>query len=116
MWNYIETFYREQGTEYTHYATEKYLNNIATQIPGLNPKRWHTDRRTGRRSEAIAEDDHTARTIGFHDTPSFLFGHTNRPLKAFTGKRIIAYIGQTHPVSLVSLQDPQNAIHTLQHA
>jgi hypothetical protein len=33
LWNYIYTFYHEQGNEFTPYATETFLKNIARQVP-----------------------------------------------------------------------------------
>jgi hypothetical protein len=49
LWNFIYTFYYEQGTEYTPYATESYIDNIASQVSGLNIALWHQDRNNGRR-------------------------------------------------------------------
>ncbi len=44
MWNFIETFYHEQGEEDSGYVTESYLQNIASQVPGLNLAQWTSDR------------------------------------------------------------------------
>ena len=44
MWNFIETFYHEQGEEDTGYVTEKYLQGLAQQVPGLNLAKWTSDR------------------------------------------------------------------------
>ena len=33
-WDFIETFYHEQGEEDSGYVTEKYLQGIASQVPG----------------------------------------------------------------------------------
>ena len=43
-WNYIETFYHEQGTEGTSYVDTSFLQNIAKQIKGLNYSKWNGDR------------------------------------------------------------------------
>ena len=40
MWNYLETFYHEQGAEDSGYVTEQYLRNLAAQVPGLNLAKW----------------------------------------------------------------------------
>ncbi len=113
MWNYIETFYHEQGTEYTKYATESYLNDLARQVPGLNLEQWHADRQDGRRSEQVTADDQTARELGFHDTPSFRIGPSGGKLQNLTGPSSILYVGQKHPVSLVYAEDIKVAISTL---
>ena len=39
-WNFIETFYHEQGEEDSGYVTEKYIQGIASQVPGLNLAQW----------------------------------------------------------------------------
>src|ERR1700692_3677029 len=36
LWNFVETFYHEQGEEDSGYATESYIQGIAKQVPGLN--------------------------------------------------------------------------------
>jgi protein-disulfide isomerase len=113
LWSFIETFYHEQGQEYTPYATESYLNNIARQVPGLNRSRWHAERVTGRLSSRVVSDDRTARTLGFHDTPAFRIGRTGVPLKNFSGREIILYAGQKNPVSLVDAQDVRTATREL---
>jgi protein-disulfide isomerase len=117
LWPFIETFYYEQGPEYTPYVTERYLNGIAGQVPGLNLERWHRDREGGRRSEHIAEEDQSARAFGFHDTPSFQLGPTGGPLKDFIGRKIetFRYLhgGLEPPVSLIDKQDIATALNQL---
>jgi Thioredoxin len=105
MWNYIETFYNEQGIESTPYATEKYLNDIAVQIPGLNLSQWHQDRQDGRRSEQVAADDHLARTLGLIEAPSFLIGHTGQPLHRAHGSYTFIDAGKKHSTNIVALED-----------
>ena len=117
MWNFIETFYHEQGKEYTPYVTEQYLDGIASQVPGLNLAHWHHDRGNGRLSEQVLADDQTGRAVGFHDTPSFRIGRTGGKMKDFTGRYIIlqfaGYSRMKHPVSLIDTQDLKKAIKEL---
>jgi len=117
MWNFIETFYHEQGKEYTPYVTESYLDGIASQTPGLNLTQWHHDRETGRRTEQVVTDDQTARSFGFHDTPAFRIGRTGRPLKSFTGRTVFlefaGFAKMKYPVSLIDTQDLRQAIKGL---
>ena len=49
MWNFIETFYHEQGEEDSGYVNESYLQGLAQQVPGLNLATWTSDR-SNRRS------------------------------------------------------------------
>lgn len=117
LWNYIETFYHEQGREYTPYATESYIDNIATQVPGLNLAKWHQDRQTGRRSERVVAEDQAGRAVGFHDTPAFLIGRTGGRLKDFTGRIIyLEFAGfrrMKYPVALIDAQDLKKTIKEL---
>ena len=75
-WNYIETFYHEQGEEDSGYVTEKYLQDIASQIPGLNLSKWTSDRSEPSLANEVETDKQTANHEGFTGTPSFLIGHT----------------------------------------
>ncbi len=105
LWPFIETFYYEQGIEYTPYVTESFLEGIAKQVPGLDLARWHQDRGGGRRSELVAQEDQSARALGFHDTPAFQLGSPGAPLKDFTGRRIVEFAREKNPVSLIDTQD-----------
>jgi protein-disulfide isomerase len=76
-WNFIETFYHEQGEEDSGYVTEKYIQNIASQVPGLNLAQWTTDRSNQElANEVTVTDAQAASNAGFDGTPSFLIGHT----------------------------------------
>ena len=113
LWPFIETFYFEQGVEYTPYVTESFLEAIAKQVPGLDLARWHRDRNGGRRSELVAEEDQSARALGFHDTPAFQLGPAGGSLKDFTGRQIVEFAKERHPVSLIDTQDIATALQGL---
>jgi protein-disulfide isomerase len=91
MWNFIETFYHEQGAEGTGYVTEEYLHNIAAQVAGLNIAKWTEDRSSPAYSSEIESDAQAANTNNFTGTPSFLIGHTG---------------GGSHVLAYGSLEDP----------
>jgi hypothetical protein len=110
LWNFIDTFYHEQGTEYTPYVTESYIDNIASQVPGLNIALWHKDRNDGRRTEQVVADDQEAIADGIHVTPAYRLGRTGRPLKNFMGSEAITFVGQTHPTTFASAEDIAKAI------
>jgi protein-disulfide isomerase len=74
MWNYIETFYHEQGEEKTGYVTENYLQGLAKQVPGLNLAQWTSDRNDAALSKQVEADGEAATGAGFNGTPSFLLG------------------------------------------
>src|SRR6202167_3846790 len=75
-WEFIETFYHEQGEEDSGYVTEKYIQGIASQIPGLNLAQWSSDRSDPALANEVATDAQLANNEGFTGTPSFLIGKT----------------------------------------
>jgi protein-disulfide isomerase len=75
-WNFIETFYHEQGEEDSGYVTEKYIQGIASQVPGLNLSQWSSDRGDAEFSNEVETDKQVANNEGFKGTPSFLIGRT----------------------------------------
>ncbi len=83
MWNYIETFYHEQGEEDTGYVTESYLQQLAQQVPGLNLAAWTSDRTNPALTSQVEGDTQTANNEGFTGTPSFLLGKTGSTLQKF---------------------------------
>jgi protein-disulfide isomerase len=83
MWNFLETFYHEQGEEDTGYVTESYLQSLAQQVPGLNLAKWTTDRSEPALSNQIATDAQTANSLGFTGTPSFQLGKSGETPQKF---------------------------------
>jgi protein-disulfide isomerase len=76
MWNFLETFYHEQGEEGSGYVTESYLQGLAQQVPGLNLTTWTNDRADAALLNQVATDAQAANNAGFTGTPSFLIGKT----------------------------------------
>jgi protein-disulfide isomerase len=113
LWNFVDTFYHEQGKEYTTYVTEGYIDNIASQIPGLNIAQWHHDRDHGGRTEQVVADDQTARADGIHVTPAYRLGRTGGPLKNFQGSEAITFPKQKHPTTFASAKDIANALNQI---
>jgi protein-disulfide isomerase len=83
-WNFIETFYHEQGEEDSGYVTEKYIQGIASQVPGLNLADWTSARNEAMFSNQVTADAQTANQAGFTGTPSFLIGKTGGKLQPYT--------------------------------
>jgi protein-disulfide isomerase len=82
-WDYIELFYHQQGQEGSGYVTEKFLQELARQVPGMNLTKWTTDRSNGEFTNAITTDAQAANNAGFTGTPSFLLGKTGQPQRKF---------------------------------
>jgi protein-disulfide isomerase len=92
MWNYALTFILEQGEKHTNYATEEFLADIASQVPGLKGIRWRHDRDDQLLTKRVARDLYSARTKELQFTPSFLLsfskrGHSNPFLKQMNSVR-----------------------------
>jgi len=83
MWNYIETFYHEQGEEDTGYVTESYLQGLAQQVPGLNLPKWTSDRSNPELASQVTADGQAANSVGFTGTPSFLIGRSGGAMQKF---------------------------------
>jgi len=100
-WYYIELFYHQQGQEDTGYVTEKYLQELARQVPDMNLATWTADRGNGEFTNTITTDAQAANNSGFTGTPSFLLGKTG---------------GQMSKLEYSSLKDPssfESAINSL---
>jgi protein-disulfide isomerase len=82
-WYFIETFYHEQLPEEQEDAggvTEKYIQGIASQVPGLNLADWTTARSEPAYANEVTADAQAANNAGFTGTPSFLLGKTGGTL------------------------------------
>jgi hypothetical protein len=121
LWNFIETFYHEQGQEHTRYVTRAYLDGIAKQVPGLTLAQWTRDREIRELSKQVSEDDRTAQAIGFPDAPVFLIGRTGGRLTPWPGYRLYEEPGLTpglikrpvHPLSFITSKILKVAIEHL---
>jgi protein-disulfide isomerase len=88
MWNYIETFYHEQGQEDTSYVTEHYLRALATQVPGLNLTPWQENRNDQQLANKATEEQHDARRAHYLGTPTFLIGQSNGAMYRLTPRSL----------------------------
>jgi protein-disulfide isomerase len=77
MWNFLLTFVHEQKRPSTEYATEEFLIDIASQVPGLNRAHWRRDRGDPVLSRQVALGVHSAHVRNLYSTPSLLLGFTN---------------------------------------
>jgi protein-disulfide isomerase len=71
-WNYIETFYRNQGEENSGYVTEDFLEAVARAAGVKDMATWNKQRKSKAvREEATKTTESAEATLGFHATPSF---------------------------------------------
>jgi protein-disulfide isomerase len=80
LWNFVETFYHEQGEEDSGYATESYIQGIAKQVPGLNLATWMAQRSEPALANQVASDGQAANAAGMEGTPAFMIGKSGGTL------------------------------------
>ena len=83
MWNFIETFYHEQGEEDSGYVTEQYLHGLASQIPGLNIALWQEDRYDPELATKVVAEARGAIRAHYRGTPTFLIGRSGGTMYRF---------------------------------
>jgi protein-disulfide isomerase len=70
-WNYIELFYRNQGTEDSGYATDSFLEAIAKGAGVKDLAKWNADRKSKSILRQVSNTTEEAESLGFTGTPSF---------------------------------------------
>ncbi len=71
-WNFIEVFYRNQGTENSGYVTDSFLEAVANAAGVPDIDRWNSDRQDPSFDASLARIDQQANQLGFTGTPAFL--------------------------------------------
>jgi protein-disulfide isomerase len=69
-WNYVELFYRNQGTENSGYVTPAFLTAIARGAGVEDIARWNRDRKSDRWNRTIADTRAAAENLDLGGTPS----------------------------------------------
>ncbi|HEY1285546.1 MAG TPA: thioredoxin domain-containing protein [Solirubrobacterales bacterium] len=70
-WNFIELFYRNQGTENSGYVTDEFLTSLAKSAGVPDIARWNRDRRSNDAIAQVERSTEEADGLGFDGTPSF---------------------------------------------
>jgi protein-disulfide isomerase len=70
-WNFVELFYRNQGTEDSGYVTDAFLTAIAKGAGVPDIAKWNADRKSKRVLGEVAATTAEAEKLGFSGTPSF---------------------------------------------
>ena len=71
-WNYVELFYRNQGTEESGYVTPAFLTAIARGAGVKDVARWNHDRRSRRWNGVLAQTTAEAQNLNLQGTPSIV--------------------------------------------
>jgi protein-disulfide isomerase len=70
-WNYVELFYRNQGSEDSGYADDEFLAAIAKAAGVTDLAKWNRDRKSQRVVAEVEATTAEAQKLGFTGTPSF---------------------------------------------
>jgi protein-disulfide isomerase len=81
LWELIDVFYRNQGTENSGYVTDEFLTEIAAATPGLDAEVALADRISPEGGQVLADAERTFERAGLDSTPSFLIGETGGRLE-----------------------------------
>jgi protein-disulfide isomerase len=69
-WNYVELFYRNQGTEESGYVTPAFMTAIARGAGVKDIAKWNRDRESDRWDADLARTASEAQSLGLGGTPS----------------------------------------------
>ena len=70
LWSFVETFYANQGTENSGYATDDFLKNVATTA-GVNADAAMQFAGTSEAEQALTTANQAAKAVGADSTPTF---------------------------------------------
>ena len=70
-WNFIETWYRNQGEENSGYATDEFIEAMAKYVGVPDLAKWKKEWKGGTFKKQVEETTAQAQKLGFNGTPSF---------------------------------------------
>ncbi|HEX5713390.1 MAG TPA: thioredoxin domain-containing protein [Solirubrobacterales bacterium] len=70
-WNFLELFYRNQGTENSGYADDAFLKAVAEGAGVKDIAQWESDRESAKVTGEVQRTTAEAQRLGFEGTPSF---------------------------------------------
>jgi len=72
LWDFVDLFYKNQGPENSGYVTDAFIEDLATQIPGLDYAKMQADMSAPLVEQQLGEAQQQAAKFGVDSTPSFL--------------------------------------------
>ncbi len=87
LWNFVELFYRNQGTENTGYADDDFIAKIGAAA-GVNAAQADAAKGSAATTAALAKANALAQRNQVNSTPSFLIGRTGGPLIRFEARAL----------------------------
>ncbi len=79
LWEFIDLMYKNQGAENTSYVTDRYLEALASAIPGADVDQALRERNSAAVQAEIDQAHSEAQQLHLQSTPSFLLGRTGQP-------------------------------------
>lgn len=70
-WNYIDTFYRNQGKEATGYAEDEFFTAVAKAAGVKDIAQWNKDRNSAKIKNEVKQTTAEAQRLGLTGTPSY---------------------------------------------
>jgi protein-disulfide isomerase len=70
-WNFLEIFYRNQGTERSGYVTEEFIESVGKAAKLKDFAKWNTERKSKTLENEVNATSEEAQRLGFTGTPSF---------------------------------------------
>jgi protein-disulfide isomerase len=71
-WNYVELFYRNQGTENSGYVTDDFLTNVAEGAGVPDIDKWNQDRQSSKWDSELSKVQSEAQSLGINSTPTIV--------------------------------------------
>jgi protein-disulfide isomerase len=93
LWNFIDVFYNNQGTENTDYVTDKFLTKIADGA-AVDSKKMLSDRQDPKIDQAIALAQQNAQQAGVNSTPTFILKKGAGPAQKLSADQIDAALAK----------------------
>jgi protein-disulfide isomerase len=93
LWNFIDVFYNNQGTENTDYVTDKFLTKIADGA-GVDANKMLTDRQDPKVDQAIALAQQAAQQAGVNSTPTFILKKAGAPAQKLSAAQVEAALAK----------------------
>lgn len=84
LWEFTDLMYRNQGEENSSYVTDRYLQALASAIPGVNVSRAMRARGSAAVRTQIEQAARLAARWHIEGTPGFLLSRTGAPTHVFT--------------------------------
>jgi protein-disulfide isomerase len=85
FWNFLQLFYRNQGSENSGYVTDEFLTSIANGAGVPDIDKWNDSRNSSKWDSVLTNGTTQAESLGFNGTPSVLVQGPNgqKPLSGF---------------------------------